>query len=311
MERHEKGHGQESLPKEPPTQKVVKRAHVNMMTDTIIANLPADGLRSAIRSILTLYPEFTGPFEEQVRGHLQKSQLRAMRLFSRDMSGKLALEDNHVDLQGNIRSMLASGLVYESLPLFTDIVDQCAEQVSMLDATPDIQVASFLVSIDGDIVQAVTSIQKKLITPSGTRLLTNGETVPVLSLLRSLQSCEARFQAENQASPFERSLIALEGLLVEEPTKRNGHVQFREMLIQPPNNMEVFSLGGHMVPRLFCGLWQLSSPAWGSASQSKIMAQFENYVTRGFTAFDMADHYGDAEIMFVSRNATILACSSD
>lgn len=29
------------------------------------------------------------------------------------------------------------------------------------------------------------------------------------------------------------------------------------------------------------------------------MEQFSSYVRQGFTAFDMADHYGDAEIIFI------------
>jgi aryl-alcohol dehydrogenase-like predicted oxidoreductase len=59
-------------------------------------------------------------------------------------------------------------------------------------------------------------------------------------------------------------------------------------------------MAGIQLPRLFSGLWQLSSPAWGIAPRSKIMQQFSKHVESGLTAFDMADHYGDAEILFVS-----------
>ncbi|PGH29439.1 hypothetical protein GX50_07819 [[Emmonsia] crescens] len=62
--------------------------------------------------------------------------------------------------------------------------------------------------------------------------------------------------------------------------------------------IEYFQLGPFVIPRLFIGLWQLSSPAWGSASKSKMLSQFQKHVDAGFTAFDMADHYGDAEIVF-------------
>ncbi|PGG98385.1 hypothetical protein AJ79_08893 [Helicocarpus griseus UAMH5409] len=65
------------------------------------------------------------------------------------------------------------------------------------------------------------------------------------------------------------------------------------------SSIEHFQLGQSLVPRLFAGLWQLSSPAWGSASKSKMLGQFQKHVDAGFTAFaDMADHYGDAEIVF-------------
>ncbi|KAG5302460.1 aldo/keto reductase [Histoplasma capsulatum G186AR] len=62
--------------------------------------------------------------------------------------------------------------------------------------------------------------------------------------------------------------------------------------------IEYFQLESFVVPRLMIGLWQLSSPAWGFASKSKMLSQFQKHVDSGFTAYDMADHYGDAEIIF-------------
>ncbi|KAJ7894805.1 NADP-dependent oxidoreductase domain-containing protein [Mycena leptocephala] len=59
---------------------------------------------------------------------------------------------------------------------------------------------------------------------------------------------------------------------------------------------ETFQLGPFTAPRLFTGLWQLSSNAWGTASVSKIRQAMGRHVDRGYTAF--ADHYGSAEIIF-------------
>ncbi|EMD32051.1 hypothetical protein CERSUDRAFT_119052 [Gelatoporia subvermispora B] len=61
---------------------------------------------------------------------------------------------------------------------------------------------------------------------------------------------------------------------------------------------ETFTLGPFLVPRLWTGLWQLSSNAWGSASAPKIRQEMARYVENGYTAFDMADHYGPAELLF-------------
>ncbi|KAJ7652358.1 NADP-dependent oxidoreductase domain-containing protein [Mycena polygramma] len=62
---------------------------------------------------------------------------------------------------------------------------------------------------------------------------------------------------------------------------------------------ETFDLGPHKgVTRLWCGLWQLSSNAWGSAPVPRIRKCMGEHVDLGFTAFDMADHYGSAEIIF-------------
>jgi len=48
---------------------------------------------------------------------------------------------------------------------------------------------------------------------------------------------------------------------------------------------ETFSLGPYVVPRLWTGLWQLSSTAWGNASASKIRQGMARYVDQGYTAF--------------------------
>ena len=48
---------------------------------------------------------------------------------------------------------------------------------------------------------------------------------------------------------------------------------------------ETFRLGDHELPRLFNGLWQLSSNAWGSAPTSKIKKSMEVHAQHGYTAF--------------------------
>ncbi|TFK64864.1 Aldo/keto reductase [Pluteus cervinus] len=59
---------------------------------------------------------------------------------------------------------------------------------------------------------------------------------------------------------------------------------------------ESFRLGPFTVPRIWTGLWQLSSNAWGSASVPKVRQGMARHVELGYTAF--ADHYGSAEIIF-------------
>ncbi|KAJ6479573.1 NADP-dependent oxidoreductase domain-containing protein [Mycena sanguinolenta] len=68
---------------------------------------------------------------------------------------------------------------------------------------------------------------------------------------------------------------------------------------------ETFQLGPFTAPRLWTGLWQLSSNAWGAASASKIRQAMGRHVDRGYTAFDMADHYGSAEILFGQFRASL------
>ncbi|KAH7909488.1 NADP-dependent oxidoreductase domain-containing protein [Hygrophoropsis aurantiaca] len=61
---------------------------------------------------------------------------------------------------------------------------------------------------------------------------------------------------------------------------------------------ETFQLGPFTVPRLWTGLWQLSSNAWGSASAAKIRQGMARHAEMGYNAFGTPDHYGSAEILF-------------
>ncbi|KAG8908772.1 hypothetical protein FRB99_003010 [Tulasnella sp. 403] len=78
---------------------------------------------------------------------------------------------------------------------------------------------------------------------------------------------------------------------------------------------ETINLGSLTVPRLLIGLWQLSSPGWGSSSPVRIRREMLRHVQAGYNAFGQsspttlahlfislsnryADHYGGAEVIF-------------
>ncbi|KAJ4472325.1 NADP-dependent oxidoreductase domain-containing protein [Lentinula aciculospora] len=75
----------------------------------------------------------------------------------------------------------------------------------------------------------------------------------------------------------------------------------------PPRDMESFQLGSSDVPRLWSGLWQLSSNAWGTAPLPQIREAMTKHVEKGYIAFDMADHYGSTEIIFGQFRHTLPA----
>jgi hypothetical protein len=52
-----------------------------------------------------------------------------------------------------------------------------------------------------------------------------------------------------------------------------------------PTLWETFQLGPFNPPRLWVGLWQLSSTAWGSAPASRIREAMTRHVDQGYTAF--------------------------
>nr|GAT57227.1 predicted protein [Mycena chlorophos] len=70
-----------------------------------------------------------------------------------------------------------------------------------------------------------------------------------------------------------------------------------------PATHETFQLGEFTVPRLWAGLWQLSSNAWGTAPVTKIRQAMARHVDAGYTAF--ADHYGSAELIFGQFRASL------
>ncbi|TQB74822.1 hypothetical protein MPDQ_004264 [Monascus purpureus] len=236
-----------------------RMAHVNMMTDTIIANLSPDALRSIMRSLLALYPSLTATFEGVTRDYLQSNALRSDALL--DDNG--TLNETSSLLQARIRCMLGCNLCYQSLPLLGSIVDQTKD-------INDEEIWGLLAPVDADIVQAATAVQKTLAVPTGSRVLSIDE--------HNLLGCPVPPSG---------------GTVVPDCKSLDGGV-----VCAPPTATETFWLGDRELPRIFSGLWQLSGPAWGSAPASKIVSQFARHVGSGFTAFDMADHYGDAEIIF-------------
>ena len=282
-----------------------KMAHVNLMTDTIIANLPEEGLRSVLRSMLATDPSITKTLEERTKVYLSKQ--------SATPSGDIITQDGSQSSitsifraqQGRIRAMLGCGMCYESVPLLTAIVKQTQDLAASAISSLDVQQA--LTTVDGDIIQALTAIQKTLFTSSGSRSLEDSESLVVSDLYQALLDGQQSSPHEDTYI-FERSLAALRasGLLEEAQIGQRNGSHTEDLITIPPlsESIETFQLNDKTLPRLFSGLWQLSSPSWGTASISSIRSQFAHYASQGFTAYDMADHYGDAEIIFGSFRST-------
>ncbi|RFU81716.1 aldo keto reductase [Trichoderma arundinaceum] len=268
-----------------------------MMTDTIIANLPADGLRVVMRSLLVLFPEITHAFECETKKYVEQRVMSS--LIGKDtMPSVPDLEKT----QQIARSMLGCGLSFESLQLFQNLVSQAAILIPRMNGSRLGELYTFLMSVDGDIVQAMTAVQKSLFIDTGARAMNNGERSLVETLHQSLTSCFSTLKTSKRDYPFGRSLVSTAGILgLPRPALPDAYQDLVDQISLTPSPLqarETFQLNGRKIPRIFSGLWQMSSPAWGAASSSKIVEQFSTHVRQGFTAFDMADHYGDAEIIF-------------
>lgn len=202
--------------------------------------------------------------------------------------------------QNIVRCMIGSAMVFDSLPLLTELASSAAQSSSEVSGPHTEHTYALLSSIDGDLVQAMTAVEKALMTSTGTRTLTQQERQSIMNLHDKLNRAET--VSGLTGNPYSRGLNAVAGILgitVHSSQLVDDHVLVNQLSCPaPPRATETFRLGDSILPRIFSGLWQLSSPAWGSASASKINDQFNKHIQSGFTAFDMADHYGDAEVIF-------------
>jgi hypothetical protein len=257
-------------------------SHVNLMTDTIIANLPSDGLRTVLRAILVSNPDITPVFERHVKTCLELSSDRISE------SGTTTQLENSIALS---RVMLGCGMWPQSLKLIRKIL----RTVFQNSEVP----TDILSSVDGDLIQAVTAIEKT----QSSRALNSEESKVVKGLYEDLLSYRTSRPARRSSPDLNRSFKAIARLTghAVEDNDESGPIATspNQASTIGLHNIETFDLDDRKLPRLFTGLWQLSSPSWGVASHSQMSEQFLRYADSGFTAYDMADHYGDAELLYV------------
>ncbi|KAF5989150.1 hypothetical protein FBULB1_1115 [Fusarium bulbicola] len=270
-------------------------AHVNMMTDSVIANLPPDGLRVIIRSLLASHPNITASFEDATRQYLAQAQTKSSK------SQFASLDAEGLDQAQKIaRCMLGSGQAFDGVCILDKLVVRGVQIALDSPETANQSVAALLASLDGDLVQAMTAVTKKLAVSSGARALSSTEHNIIQGLFESLAKCQEMLKGTGIVFPYGRGMLTTANILgvalPDSPDTRLSKVP--SDMARPPLAKETFQLGDRRLPRIFSGLWQMSSPAWGSAQMSKIMEGFSTHVQNGFTAFDMADHYGDAEVLY-------------
>ena len=274
-----------------------KAAHVNMMTDTIITNMPLDGLRTIMRAILASQPQITANFEQESRRYMQ----HAAETYSNKATENTL--ENTKKRQQTIRCMIGCGMCQQSLRLLCELALQAVALLRVEKPSVEAikEIHSVLAAIDGDMVQVATAVEKLMLSSAPG---IEGSLEMASKLYQTLRDLQAPTKDLGIEFPYSRGLGAMAGLLGEKTSAFTS--QATESLLpaaERPNSepKETFELAGRRLPRIFSGLWQLSSPAWGSAPASEIFNQFSLHVSSGFTAFDMADHYGDAEVLAVSK----------
>jgi len=166
---------------------------------------------------------------------------------------------------------------------------------------PGDEMTATLHQVSGDIVQAIQALKES--KPKPTERLRDLLDVARHDMAnlerRCLESDEPRLEY-----PFKRADRQIRDLITFLYPASSGDAEGQTLRlpvrpatiqVSPPGisapTVETFQLGHFRMPRLFNGLWQLSSAAWGSAAADSQESALANLVSKGLIATDMADHY--------------------
>ncbi|XWX00497.1 hypothetical protein V2A60_008517 [Cordyceps javanica] len=273
------------------SEQTTKMGHINMMDDAIIGNLPPQHLRSVVRSLLSTGPEIQAIFRESVR-----QRLRDFPPGSPEPRELLPSADVVVpacaDYLALIRCTFSAKLFAQAMPSMCHFIGAIPDAKARW--APGSPLDETLQRVDGDIVQAMQAIKEA--PPSAADL-----DAALDSLFAVLSRCQQYCEAAGLGYPFRRCTRQVRdtaALLL--PGKPLAGLSAPGTLdVRPPttSRVETVKVGEREVPRLFNGLWQMASPEWGASSAEQQERALVALVGSGLTAFDMSDHYGDAELV--------------
>lgn len=161
---------------------------------------------------------------------------------------------------------------------------------------PDSQLERILETSSADIVQAVQAIKEAPSHPADLKAL-------LVKLLEALDQCNDYCLAHGLSQPYVRTQLQVSDCLslLYPAIYLNGHAKPNVPTIQLSIDPEAKWTGGQVdkvdlgpkvcMPRMLNGFWQMSSPAWGSASGRKMDEALLDLASKGLVAADMADHY--------------------
>ncbi|KAJ7583562.1 aldo/keto reductase [Mycena floridula] len=265
--------------------------HVNTMDDVLISQLPPNLLRSALRVLVGQGSFAQQAFVQHVQRRLQEG--------SSPFPPEAKLFSEAAAFLAHTRCLFASKLVQESISQLNYFVKSIPQ--AELNWQNDVTLDNLLTMCDGDIVQAIQAVKESQPTPS-TALKSL-----IMDLQTSLTECSSYCCSKSLTFPFTRAQLQVDDVLVLlSPNVHHYQVaiapDIEAAVIDPEISAKIehVQLGPLSVPRLFNGLWQMSSPAWGSSSSIKQHESLLSLVRVGLVATDMADHYGDAELVYGS-----------
>ncbi|KAK7050905.1 hypothetical protein VNI00_005017 [Paramarasmius palmivorus] len=272
--------------------------HVNMMDDVLISQLPTSILRSSLRALVSRVPTARQVFVEHVRRRLRESPP------SFAPPGELfhAANPRYAEFMALTRCLFSSKMAIESLPYLVHLLKSVVEAGASWSANDRLERS--LERACGDIVQAVQALKETLAASSPEKQQLLQARLALAELSNAIYACDNYCSSRSLSYPFGRAQHQVQDFLATlEPTayirRCTVHLQLDVSVDQTVStSLEQTRIGTLTVPRLFNGLWQMSSPAWGWASSIKQTAALAQLIQCGLLATDMADHYGDAELIY-------------
>lgn len=199
-------------------------SHVNLMTDTLITNLSPDALRVILRSMLAADENghFTHKLQHHVQKYLRHDLQRTQRtstpaLFSvvdKSSSSFSIPTPELAKLRNRICTLLGSGLPFESLQLLAEIVRQsCGLELDDTVLEGESLVLA-LAAVDGDLVQALTAVQKLAILHDWAKGgMPTAQRQVLLRLRTDLENCREQSEGMGGEFGFGRGSVMLESIL--------------------------------------------------------------------------------------------------
>ncbi|TFK50656.1 hypothetical protein OE88DRAFT_282161 [Heliocybe sulcata] len=183
--------------------------HVNLMVDTMIANMRPEDLRAVMRTLLATHsPALASAFTEIARARLAQVDARASSsapLFTRTSPSNLSKPaPGLTDALTRARALYGAGMGFASLALLTAVVR--ATRGRQWD--PEGDMVNALAMIDADITQAIQSSKEEM----------DAGRVPDLSaahavageLSEALRGCVPDVEGWGGEFPFERAVASLD-----------------------------------------------------------------------------------------------------
>ncbi|KAI3614945.1 aldo keto reductase [Moniliophthora roreri] len=254
--------------------------------------------RSSLRTLISQLPAARHVFVEHVHRRLKESP----PLFTPPSELFNVAKPQYAEFMALTRCIFSSKLAIESLPYLIHLVKGIPDAEVYWKPNDDLE--NSLERACGDIVQAVQALKESLGTsyPEKQELLQARAYLSDLS--NAISACDEYCSSRGLSCPFGRAQLQVQDFLATlEPTVRARRASiFTQLDISidtaSSTSVEQTRLGSLTVPRLFNGLWQMSSPAWGCSSSRKQTAALAQLIQCGLLATDMADHYGDAELIY-------------